>query len=133
MPSLSVLRDGLNKCSRLTADDQFARIFGIYMCLLDPPILKSLGTDTRYKQHEQKKHPVSIGPMGFNAAIRWMKMFEETIIYHAWLYSDSHNKNEFEDATDNSNLSSDSEDSDNDDRITTDLSLIHISEPTRPY
>ena len=117
LPSITVLRNGLDKCSTLTADDQFARIFGVYMCLLDPSILKSLATDTRYKQHEEKKHPVAIGPMNVNAAIGWIRMFEDTIVYHAWLYSDSHNRKDFEesiaDNTDSlSSSSSDSEESD---------------------
>ena len=47
LPSLQVLRKGLNGCATLGGDDQLSQIFGIQLCLLDPMILESLATDPR--------------------------------------------------------------------------------------
>ena len=70
LPSLQVLRKGLNGCATLGGDDQLSRIFGIQLCLLDPIILESLAIDPRYKTGESGGCPVRTKAMGTNAALQ---------------------------------------------------------------
>ena len=90
LPSISVLRNGLEGFPSMTADDQFSRIFGIFICLLHPCILKSFASDNRYIRHEEKGHPVSVGAMEDKAAFGFFDLLEETVIYYSWLYSEQH-------------------------------------------
>ena len=90
LPDLGVLRNGIDGCKTLTADEQYARVFGIYLALLDPIVFKAFAEKQRYKKDPDKKRPIPIGPMGFNLAKEWLDLCEMTIIYHSWLYATEH-------------------------------------------
>ena len=90
LPSITVLRNGLQGFPTMTADDQFSRIFGILLCLMHPTILESFASDNRYQRDERKGHPVSVGSMGEKAAFDFFDLVEETVIYYSWLYSEHH-------------------------------------------
>ena len=88
-PKLSVLRYGLDGCSTLTADEQLARLFGIYLAMLDPLVIQSMATDMRHKKSESGP-PVPTNAMGLDSAVSWFTMIEETMIYSSWLYAEEH-------------------------------------------
>ena len=100
LPCLSVLKNGIDGCATLTADNQFARIVGIFVCLLDPIILESLATDFRYEKSEESGAPVPKDEMGFEDAMRWKSVLEDTILYHAWLYAEEHDVRDVMNKTD---------------------------------
>ena len=90
LPSISVLQNGLDGCGTMTAEDQLARVIGIFITLSDPSILKSLAEDDRYEKKTDSAAPTRCDAMGFNKACDWFQLFERSIIYHSWLYSESH-------------------------------------------
>lgn len=112
VPKISVVRHGITKIGTLTADEQFARIFCVYLSLNDPMTFKSLSNDNRYARpkgendDEENLAPVSIGSMGIEDATKWFRMFEDTVLYHSWLYADEHDLDnllpEFDDDSDSS-------------------------------
>ena len=111
-PKISVVRHGITKIGTLTADEQFARIFCVYLSLNDPMIFKSLSNDNRYARprsendDEENVAPVPIGSMGIKDAKKWFHLFEDTVLYHSWLYADEldldHLLPEFDDDSDSS-------------------------------
>ena len=101
-PKISVVRNGITAIGSLTADEQFARIFCVYLSLHDPCILKSLSNDKRYikpvqdddKDNAENCAPVAVDAMGLDEAKKWFLMFEDTVLYHSWLYAEAHDVNE---------------------------------------
>ena len=96
VPRLNVVRNGISGCGTLTADEQYARIFAVYISLHDAVIFKSLSQDNRFRREsnsEGVKLPKNIGPMGVENAKEWFSLIEKTVMYHAWLYSDEHDLN----------------------------------------
>ena len=96
VPRLNVVRNGISGCGTLTADEQYARIFAVYLSLHDPIIFKSLCHDDRWKRQsnsEGVKYPKNIGPMGTEDGKEWFKLIEKTVMYHTWLYSNEHDIN----------------------------------------
>jgi hypothetical protein len=118
-PKICVVRDGITKIGTVTADEQFARIFCVYLSLNNPDIFKSLANDKRYEKpnngDDDNLAPVSRGNMGIQDATKWFRLFEDTVLYHSWLYAEEHDLNdllaEFNDDSDCSfdNLSESSE------------------------
>ena len=118
-PKISVVRNGITSIGSLTADEQFARIFCVYLSLHDPCILKSLSNDKRYikpvqdgdKDNDVNRAPMAIECMGLDEAKKWFIMFEDTVLYHSWLYAEGHDVNElipeFDEDSDASNHSDD--------------------------
>ena len=96
VPKISVVRHGITKIGTLTADEQFARIFCVYLSLNNPMIFKSLSNDTRYARRTSQDDdienlaPVPIGSMGIEDAKKWFHLFEDTVLYHSWLYAEEH-------------------------------------------
>ena len=95
MPSISVLSKGLNGCATLGGDDQFSRIFGIYLCLTNELILKSLATDERHRKNIKTGVPEKVGAMGLKNALQWQLLIERTVVYFSWLYKETHNIEDF--------------------------------------
>ena len=111
-PKICVVRNGLTGIGTLTADEQFARVFCVLLCLHDPLILKSLSNDKRYVRPKDDKNdtnlaPVQIESMGLEEAKKWFVLFQDTVLYHSWLYSESHNVNELLPEFNDDNESSD--------------------------
>ncbi len=117
-PKMVVVRNGITSIGTLTADEQFARIFCVYLSLHDPCILKSLSNDKRYikpvQGDDDEKNincaPVAVECMGIDEAKKWFEMFEDTVLYHSWLYSEAHDVNELiPEFDDDSDVSDDSD------------------------
>ena len=96
-PKISVVRNGIRGIGTLTADEQFARVFCVYLSLHDPSILMSLSRDRRYAKltvdddnDEINVAPVALEAMGLDEAKQWFALFEDTVLYHSWLYAESH-------------------------------------------
>ena len=122
-PKICVVRHGITKIGTVTADEQFARIFCVYLSLNNPVIFQSLSNDKRYAKpksgnddgNDDNLAPVSIGSMGIEDATKWFHLLEDTVLYHSWLYAEEHDLNdllaEFDEDSDGSfdNLSQSSE------------------------
>ena len=111
-PKICVVRNGLTGVGTLTADEQFARVFCVFLCLQDPLILKSLSNDKRYVRPKDDKNdmnlaPVQIESMGLEEAKKWFVLFQDTVLYHSWLYSECHDVNELLPEFNDDNESSD--------------------------
>ena len=112
-PKISVVRNGITGIGTLTADKQFARVFCVYLSLHNPSILMSLSKDRRYAKptfdddnDEINVAPVALEAMGLDEAKQWFALFEDTVLYHSWLYAESHDVHqlvaEFDDNSDSS-------------------------------
>ena len=101
-PKICVVRDGITKIGTVTADEQFARIFCVYLSLNNPIIFESLSNDNRYAKPKNRDEndddnnlaPVSIGAMGIEDATKWFHLLEDTVLYHSWLYAEEHDLND---------------------------------------
>ena len=98
-PKISVIRNGITGMGTLTADEQFARVFCVYLSLHDPLILMSLSNDKCYAKPEADNDEVNLAPvamenMGIEEAKKWFRLFQDTVLYHSWLYAESHTLNE---------------------------------------
>ncbi len=95
LPSIAVLRNGVNSLVTAGADEQMSRVFGIHLCLLDSSVMKSLATAKRFQKCPKKGVPVAIKEMGMKQAKKWQEIFEKTVLYYSWLYSDEHDIKDF--------------------------------------
>ena len=90
-------RKGLTKCNTLSADEQYARLFGLYLTLLILKVLQSLAVTDRYEKQTvvdadgtEILRSTNIGPMGFNAAKKWLKLLSRTLTLNSWIMSPEH-------------------------------------------
>ena len=95
LPSIAVLRNGVNSLATAGADEQMSRVFGTHLCLLDSDVMKSLATAKRFRKCPKRGVPVAIKEMGLKEAKKWQKVFERTILYYSWLYSPEHDIKDF--------------------------------------
>ena len=96
LPDLSSFRNGLDVTHTLTAKETYARIFGVYLTLMDPKVFESFATQDRYfkeKDPEQDKLRItSRGPLGRDDALNWFHLIEDTVLFDGWLMQPSHTK-----------------------------------------
>ena len=104
LPSLQAFkRKGLSKCNTLSADEQYARIFCLFLCLLIPNVIESLAVTDR-KDRRTFVNPdgsetirfVSIGPMGFSKAKLWLELVSQTVSLNSWIMNPFHSRNDLE-------------------------------------
>ena len=104
LPDLqSFRRKGVSKCNTLSGDEQYARVFCIYLTLLVPEVLESLSTANRFESRtftnddgSEYKRNVNIGPMGFVKAKNWLKLLSLTVCLNSWIMSPEHPRHDLE-------------------------------------
>ena len=104
LPDLQSFRTkGVTKCNTLSGDEQYARIFCVYLTLLVPDVLQSLSTANRFEAQtfvredgsEYTKN-VNIGPMGFRRANDWLTLISLTLAINSWIMSPEHAKHDLQ-------------------------------------
>lgn len=104
LPSLQAFkRKGLSKCNSLSADEQYARIFALYLCLLVPDVFQSLATSDRKEKRmfenadgSESLRFVSIGPLGLIKAVEWLDLVSKTVLFNSWIMNPLHHRNDLE-------------------------------------
>ena len=94
LPCLNTFRNGIDACHSLTAKETYARLFAIYLTLMDKKIFQSFAEQQRYVRTKdsttKKMRFVSKGPMGHQDAVKWFRLIEETLLFDSWLMKPSH-------------------------------------------
>ena len=104
MPCLQAFkRKGLSKCHTLSADEQYARIFGLFLCLNIPHVLESLAIIKR-KEINQVLLPngrttsrfEDVPALGFRRANQWLELITDTVVFNSWIMNDQHARHDLD-------------------------------------
>ena len=94
MPSLVCFQSSINKCDVLTAKQQYARLFAIFLSLHIPCVFRSLSNDLRKKRVddiETGTHSFQDkDPIGLVTAKKWFFLIESSLTMYQWIMKDSH-------------------------------------------
>ena len=97
MPSFVSFRHGVTNCDTLTANQQYSRLFLIFLSLHEPDIFRSLCLQKRSRRvMDEGSHSfriVDVDPIGHNEAIKWMSLIEDTLTFYQWLMKPRHSMN----------------------------------------
>ena len=100
LPSLAPFRNGIDGCHTLTAKETYARIFALYLTLMDSKVFKSLMSQDRHIRTKDsltgKMRFVSKGCIGYKDSLKWFKIIEDTLIFDAWMMKPSHDPHSVE-------------------------------------
>lgn len=104
LPDLQSFRTkGVTKCNTLSGDEQYARVFCLYLTILIPEVLQSLSTADRFEcqtfvrdDGSEFTKNVNIGPMGFGKANDWLTLISLTLTMNSWIMSPEHAKHDLE-------------------------------------
>ena len=83
-PILSAFRNGFDKIGTLTGKEKYARIFILYLALMNEDLIKSIS--------EAKGIGADNPPLGLECAKNWLKLVESTLAMGQWLKQDSYPK-----------------------------------------
>lgn len=96
LPSLTAFRNGIDCCNSLTAKESYARVFAMYLALMDEELFQSLVTcDRHIRLHDPITDKISFpntGPMGIREAKKWFFLIEDTVLYDGWLMKPFHSR-----------------------------------------
>ena len=100
LPALNPFRTkGVSKCNTLSADEQYARVFVLYLTVLVPTVLKSMAEEERKakivtigKNGREKIEFIKIGPLGMVRAKAWVQLISETVVLNSFLMSPEHSQ-----------------------------------------
>ena len=104
LPSLQPFkRKGVTKCNTLSADEQLARVFAVYLSIMIPSVFESMVKADRHKKIVVVNEDGSvtsqfqnIGPLGFERSKKWLDLFSRTLTFNAWIMSPEHPKHHLE-------------------------------------
>ena len=104
LPSLQPFkRKGVTRCNTLSADEQFARTFALYLALMIPKVFQSVAIEDRHRKQtcinsdgSEVSKIVNIGPLGFAMAKKWLKLLSNTVTFHGWIMSPQHARMDLE-------------------------------------
>ena len=100
MPSFVSFKHGVTNCDTLTANQQYARLFLIFISLHLPNIFRSLCLHKRSrrvaKEDSQKFRMEDVDPLGHAEGVKWFSLLEETLCFYQWLMKDRHSQSTFE-------------------------------------
>ena len=94
MPCLAAFVGGIQKPDVLTAKDQLARIFGLFLCLQDYDVMDSFANHAkkvrRHDPNTGKDVTVAGKPLGTQRAKKWIRLIESTLLMYQWLMAEEH-------------------------------------------
>ena len=96
LPSITAFRNGIDCCNSLTGNECYARVFAMYLALMDDMVFKSLVTcDCHMRVVDPTTDKMTIqktGSMGITDALKWFHLIEDTVLYDGWLMKPFHNR-----------------------------------------
>ena len=84
-PTLSSIQNSVQKPGTLSAKEQYARCFGIYLTLLIPSVFESLANTIR-----RGKNNIALPSIGYDRAKKWFQLFQRTLCMYQWMMKDKH-------------------------------------------
>ena len=96
-------RKGVTKYNTLSADEEFAQLFGLYLTLMVPKVFESLVITDQHEMQtfvnpdgSETKKTVNIGLLGFRRASLWVKLLSRMLTFNAWIMSPEHAKHDLQ-------------------------------------
>lgn len=94
-PSMAPFLNGIENPDMLGAKEQYARLFAIYIALLDTEVVASLlSLKKQIRDPEDFSRNIQLDPMKLPQLIKWFKLIEDSLTLYQWLMSPSHNKSD---------------------------------------
>ena len=97
LPSLNPFKRGVSKCNSLSADEQYARVFLLYLAFTIPEVLRSVACQERKvkdvildEDGNEKLYFRKIDPIGEEKAKEWFRLISKTICFKSWIMSPEH-------------------------------------------
>lgn len=96
MPCLAAFVGGIQKPDVLTAKDQLARVFGIFLSLQDYEVFHSFAHHPKKVRRQDpntgREVTVQGKPLGRQRAKKWIELIESSLLMYEWLMSEEHSR-----------------------------------------
>ncbi len=84
-PNMETFLNGISEATKLSAKEKLARVFVIYLTLLSSEFHDEVVSDAF-------KYEIKQGSLCRMEYYNWLKVFEETLLFSAWVYNERHPK-----------------------------------------
>ena len=94
-PSLAPFQNGLTNCDVLGAKEQRARIFAVYISMMNREVIASLISTKRDIYNEETMSSKKIDALSISDVKEWFDLFESSLILYEWIMHPSHKRSNF--------------------------------------